>query len=193
MFKKALIILALGFGCQAAFAQKTFTVKNGVEFPANEISISYGGINFPEFANVLGGALGEAFTFGQVEIEDMTCSGCISLEYLRYVTPYIGVGVTAAAETFHLTFKDDKDPGNSVMMLAMPTFKASWFRKEHVGMYSKASVGACLAASKNDTNVIFAFQATPVGIEAGSTSIRGFAEFGIGFQSLLCAGVRYCF
>ena len=83
----------------------------------------------------------------------------------------------------------------------MPAVKFDWLRKSHFGMYSKLAVGATLRSeeytSKNDSKrdytdstVHLNWQVTAIGIEAGSTTVRGFAELGTGEQGVILAGVR---
>lgn len=193
MTKKIILIIMLTLSTQFAQAQKTYTTKKGLELPANELGISYGGMNLPEFAMVIGGVLGEAFSLGHAEIEKLSSTGCVAAEYLRYVSPYIALGATATAEGFQLKFKDSSDDGRTTFLSLMPTLKASWFRKEHFGMYSKLAAGAGASLNDKDSAMLFAFQVSPIGLEAGNAAVRGFAELGMGYQNFLCAGVRYCF
>ena len=90
----------------------------------------------------------------------------------------------------------------------MPSVKFNWLRKDHWGLYSKVAAGVTYAkfnekyydelgkniddkATAND--IVFNFQATAIGIEAGSSHVRAFTEFGIGEQGIALAGVRYKF
>ena len=85
----------------------------------------------------------------------------------------------------------------------MPAVKFDWLRREHVGLYSKAAVGASFMIERQkendgtklekDTDVMPNFQATLFGVEAGSQRFRAFAEFGVGEQGMAVAGLRYKF
>ena len=83
----------------------------------------------------------------------------------------------------------------------MPAVKFDWLRKKHFGMYSKAAVGATLRNEKynsdvsssrdyNDSEVHVNWQASFLGIEVGSPTLRGFVELGTGEQGIILAGVR---
>lgn len=191
--KKAFILLMLVLSAQFAQAQRTYTTKNGIEFPASEIGVSFGCLNLPEIAFTVGGAIGAAISMGYAEIEELNSSGCLAVEYLKYVSPSIAFGATATAERFAMKFKDDSEDDTTAIATFMPTVKASWFRREHVGMYSKVAAGAYLDMNDDDPGVGFAAQVSPIGVEVGGKNLRAFSELGFGFQSLLCAGIRFCF
>ena len=71
------------------------------------------------------------------------------------------------------------------------------------GIYSKAAVGAMMmfdkcndtAAKKssNDNSLYFMYQASLLGVEAGSNNVRAFVEGGFGEQGILLAGLRVRF
>ena len=86
----------------------------------------------------------------------------------------------------------------------IPTVKFDWLRKKHFGLYSKAGFGMSIMYESQkgengsdtdytDTSVIPNFEATLIGAEVGSETWRGFAEYGVGEQGMLCAGLRYKF
>ena len=71
-------------------------------------------------------------------------------------------------------------------------------------MYSKLAVGATLrnesfdsddpaVQDDSDTEVHVNWQASLLGIEAGSPSLRGFIELGTGEQGIALIGLRYKF
>jgi len=43
------------------------------------------------------------------------------------------------------------------------------------------------------SDLMFNFQASLIGVEAGNNHVRGFAEFGVGEQGIALAGIRYKF
>ena len=70
-------------------------------------------------------------------------------------------------------------------------------------MYSKVAAGISYVntntkdvdpsvAEEKNKDVIFNFQASLIGIEAGG-QLRGFAEFGMGEQGVILLGIRYNF
>ncbi|MBO6222450.1 MAG: hypothetical protein J6N56_01545 [Bacteroidales bacterium] len=85
----------------------------------------------------------------------------------------------------------------------MPAAKFNWLRINHFGMYSKVAAGITYihtnlgdvdptVAKEKDKNVMFNYQASLIGIEAGNR-LRGFAEFGMGEQGAILIGIRYNF
>ena len=56
----ALAVLPL----QAASPARSFVSAQGYEFPANEFSLSYGRVSYPEIAFTIGGVLGAGLSFG---------------------------------------------------------------------------------------------------------------------------------
>jgi len=91
----------------------------------------------------------------------------------------------------------------------MPVIKIRWFNAKCVSMYSKVAAGFTIANIKQtaynyqestlsepttktstDTATEFAFQLTPVAIEAGSPRVRAFAEIGFGQQGVFNLGLR---
>lgn len=98
------------------------------------------------------------------------------------------------------------------MTSIMPAVKVPWFNTRHVGMYSKAAFGGMLAHSDRvsysttdeNGNVTtttnpatnqfsWATQITPIALEVGGRSLRGYAEIGFGMQGTLLAGLKYSF
>ena len=137
--------------------------------------------------------------------------GPIGLEYYYHTSSLIGVGAVAVFNTNKMdTFY--KEVQSSLITRSyfsfLPSVKFNWLRKEHWGLYSKVAAGVTYAkfnekyydelgkniddkATAND--IVFNFQATAIGIEAGSSHVRAFTEFGIGEQGIALAGVRYKF
>ena len=86
----------------------------------------------------------------------------------------------------------------------MPAVKFDWLRMKNFGMYSKLAVGATLRNEKfnsdsssskdtSDSEVHVNWQASFLGIEAGSPTLRGFLELGTGEQGIALVGLRYKF
>ena len=178
----------------------------------NEFSLTYGTLSNSEWIE----AFGEVVTvmFGG-DTKTRNAFGPMSAEYFRRITPVVAVGAigsvssfredmmkrttTAAGET---TSEKIGDYTRSYFSF-MPAAKFNWLRKEHFGMYSKVAAGITFAntnmkdtdpsvATKKDNNVMFNFQASLIGIEAGG-QLRGFAEFGMGEQGAILVGIRYNF
>lgn len=93
----------------------------------------------------------------------------------------------------------------------MPAVKFDWVRKKNFGVYTKLAIGLTYNYEKeiqkkdgtgkdiddkevhSDTRFMGNFQASLLGLEAGSQKIRGFAELGFGEQGIILAGLRYKF
>ena len=93
----------------------------------------------------------------------------------------------------------------------MPAVKFDWVRTKNFGVYSKVGIGLTYMYEKeiqktddtgedigdkkihSESRFMGNFQASLLGIEAGSQKIRGFAELGCGEQGILLAGLRYKF
>ena len=87
----------------------------------------------------------------------------------------------------------------------MPSVKLNWLRKHNWGLYSKVAAGATYIRFAQDdyddngkktnekrtvNDLMFNFQASLIGIEAGGQNVRGFIELGVGEQGVALAGVR---
>jgi hypothetical protein len=174
----------------------------------HEVSVSYGGIPnsiwIDAFTDIVPAMFGEKH-------ETKHRIGPVGLEYYYHTSPLIGVGAVAV----FATSKQDclyKDTKTSVITKSfytvMPSIKFNWLRKEHWGLYSKVAAGATYARFNDEDcddngkktgenavskDLLFNFQASLIGVEAGSAHLRGFAEFGVGEQGMALAGLRFKF
>lgn len=209
----AILLAVLPMQAQTAEGQNKEAKARVIDTrPVNELSISYGGITLPDIAMSLGGAFATVFTFGLGKMSDMSFSGAFEAEYLHYVTPRIAVGAAAGYEHITMTmdtYNGKDENGNSQyapgkkdhisFIHLMPEIKASWFYTPRVSMYSKAAIGVAVSTDADESvkesvdNFCWALQLTPIGIDFGGRSFRGFAELGGGFQGLLVGGLRYSF
>lgn len=181
----------------AIMTAMSLNAQNGYDETKHEVAISYGVWSnsqiIDEFENVGGALVGARF-------EDEKYFGSISAEYFYHLKNWLGVGGILAygqrQEDVYLLGKKDGDIKNSYFTL-MPAVKLDWLRKPHFGMYSKLAFGATLRTEKydgdTDTEMHINWQASLVGIEAGSPTLRGFLELGTGEQGIALVGVRYKF
>jgi hypothetical protein len=142
-----------------------------------------------------------------------------NLQYLYRIAPKIKVGgaLTYQHTSTTLMVADnngtyhDAAKANNDYFTVMPVVKAMWIEKNHIGLYSKAAAGICIASNsakacsgfgaaekyideiKSDKGTSFAYQVSAIGFEAGSKNIRGFVELGYGFQGFAQAGVSVKF
>ena len=90
----------------------------------------------------------------------------------------------------------------------LPSVKFNWLRRDNWGLYSKVAAGVTYAnfndedyddngkktgESASARDLLFNYQASLLGVEAGGQHLRGFAEFGIGEQGIALAGLRFKF
>lgn len=169
----------------------------------HEIGITYGWISNSDWINVFEdvGAAMVGTTF-----EGDSYVGPVSLEYFYRFNPTVAVGGIVAygmlkQDVYLLGKKNGKDGVSTNRYLTvMPSVKFDWLRRKNFGMYSKLAAGVTLRNEKikynsrnsnhDDSELHFNWQASLVGVEAGSENVRGFAEVGIGEQGTIVVGIR---
>ena len=126
------------------------------------------------------------------------------MEYFYHINPVIGIGAIGAyaKETKDILIANENyGEAKNSFITVMPAAKFNWLRKKNFGMYSKIAAGLTFASKKEDyskgnvenqseSKVGFNFQASAIGIEAGSETIRAFVELGVGEQGVLLGGIR---
>ena len=201
----------------------------------SEISFSVGTYtpNEKGFAEAIGEGLGKAMgmgvaaiiTMGQADLKDKTqqeesYSPTFNLQYLYRVAPKVKIGASLTYQHTSVKLMAEKQSGGYLdiakatndYFTVMPVAKFMWIEKDHIGLYSKAAAGICIASKsdpkfcngvqvdpdkadrvlkeiKTDKGTRFAYQVSAIGFEAGSKNIRGFVELGYGFQGLAQAGL----
>ena len=191
----------------------------------SEISFSVGGgtPNERGIGEALGEGFAKAFISGMTgglynpneTRRDDSSTLAFNLQYLYRIAPKIKVGgaLTYQHTSTTLMVADnngtyhDAAKANNDYFTVMPVVKAMWIEKNHIGLYSKAAAGICIASNsakvcsgfgaaekyideiKSDKGTRFAYQVSAIGFEAGSKNIRGFVELGYGFQGFAQAGV----
>ena len=174
------------------------------------------------FGTAIGKTIGAIITFGQADLTDKTQKDdsfgpAINLQYLYRVAPKLKVGASLSYQRTSTTLMAADNNGKyhdvakatNDYFTVMPVFKAMWIEKNHIGLYSKAAAGICIASNKakmvngakeetpgkltdeikSDKGTRFAYQVSAIGFEAGTRNIRGFVELGYGFQGFAQAGV----
>lgn len=171
----------------------------------HEIGITYGfGCNSDVFD-----AFTKATSLGLTgqRAENTKHFGTISAEYFYHSSKTVGVGgILGYAQFKEDAYSISSDTKKSVdkesYFTIMPAVKFNWLRKNHFGMYSKLAAGISINNTKqknengsnsSDNWVLFNWQASVIGIEAGGATVRGFLELGIGEQGIGLAGIRYKF
>ena len=171
----------------------------------NEFSITYGQYTIPQFAYVMGGVLGAAFTVGHFSFENPHLIGAAGVEYVHYVNDWLGFGGTAMCDYMTATALSVASDGTKTpngkfqlgVVSVMPVVKFAWLNRAHVGLYSKLAAGAGYTFTGETEDIkdkfMFAFQATPLGVDFGGEQFRGFVEAGLGMQGIANVGVRWLF
>ena len=174
----------------------------------HEVSVSYGAVPntiwVDVFSDIIPGIFGETH-------KTKNYVGPIGLEYYYHTSSKIGVGAVAVftynnLDSFYKDVQSSQITRNYFTF--MPSMKFNWLRKNNWGMYSKVAAGVTYAHFNEEDcddngkktgekstakDLLFNFQASLIGVEAGGQHLRGFAEFGIGEQGIALAGVRFRF
>lgn len=195
MKKIVSIFLCIALMGNVAFAQTES--KKGT----TEIGISYGTMTFPQMVYVMGSVLGITVSLGHFTLENMALYGAPALMAYHYVGDRVAVGGDVAFDIMtadqYNGSDENKEYAGSFNMLAtslMPGVKIDWFDKGKFAMYSKANIGASIYSwADTKPDVLFAAQLSPVCMEFGANSIRGFAEIGFGCRGIVNVGVKKSF
>ncbi len=175
--------------------------------PLNEISVSYGaGVSLigDGIGNGIGNGLLDALG-GRKWTNDKQF-GTLGLEYFRHLNnPNVAVGGIITYSQYGEDVEHDgvkEGERTRRYFSVMPSFKYYYVNTKNFGLYSKAAAGVMLLSSeskemtgqsKNDSKLYFMYQASFLGIEAGSQNVRAFVEGGVGEQGILLAGLRFKF
>lgn len=175
--------------------------------PKHELGVSYG-IGVSLLGDGIGNAIGNGI-FDQLsgyKWEDNKQFGTLGVEYFYHLNnPNLAVGAIA---TFAKYSEDvaNKKSGEKVgdrsrtYIAFMPSVKYYWMNKKNFGVYTKAAVGGMMMKDErndletnkmsSDNILYFMYQASLLGLEAGSQNLRAFAEAGVGEQGIILIGVR---
>ena len=89
---KRIIAILLGISLLAAPSLRAQQYNEG---PENDLNFSYGYFTISQFATVLGGVFGAAFTLGYASPSSIRSTGSLQLEYLHKTCPGLTVRKTA--------------------------------------------------------------------------------------------------
>lgn len=169
--------------------------------PENDFNVSYGYFTITQFATVMGGVLGAAFTLGHASPTEILSTGSIQLEYLHKTNYWLwlGGGISGEIDTLVMQSKDSEGApsgnptkSNINTLNAFATAKANWLRREKMAMYTRLSAGV-MAAIGEETSLAPSIQLSLVGIEFGGLTNRAFVELGVGMHGILAGGYRHLF
>ena len=157
----------------------------------NEFGVYYG---FGAASDIFS-AFAHAFSFSSDDQHGYW--GPIGVEYYYHTSPVVAIG--GVASIAGCKWGNDSEDFSSKYITLMPSVKFNWLRKRNFGMYSSLSAGVMFMSHNIDDkyvtdknkNVLFMAQGTPLGMEFGSETFRGFTEFGLGEKGLITLGLRY--
>lgn len=173
----------------------------------HEVAVSIGLDSNSQWIDVLENASVIIVSGTKAQFEDKRFIGPLSAEYFYRLKPWLGVGgiFVYGNNKQDILFSGVKNGEitHSYYTL-MPAVKFDWMRTKYFGLYSKLAVGMTLRTedvdsddkdvkSEEETLTHVNWQASFIGAEAGSPTIRAFAELGFGEQGIIQAGVRYKF
>ena len=189
---KKIVVLAVAAVLSAAGMHAQESYKR------NEIAVSYGLLSNSQWLDVFEKVL-TAPLHTKVKTTNDHFIGPVTLEYMYHPKEWLAVGGDFIyGHNVCDLHEDGKHIGKAKnsYITVMPAVKFDWLRRKHFGMYSKVAAGVTFrhetdeSVNRNNSATHFNFQITPVAIEAGSESVRGFLEVGLGEQGVLAAGVR---
>ena len=169
----------------------------------NEMNLGYGRATLLDCAHVIGGVFATVFTAGYARFDNFRSYGSVNVEYFRALNKTFSVGgfVSWFGGAADYLNTDNVKVGTSSYsgFAVMPSVKAFWFRKPHVAMYSKLSVGLTMLDDYDDESdshsfdPYFAAQVGLAGVQFGGERLRGYVEIGGGMQGAVVAGLSYSF
>lgn len=197
--KKFLVMVAAAMMATVNLNAQTDDLKN-------EIGITYG-VGLSTIGDGIGsGTFGIFDSMFGYEWANRKDFGTLGVEYFRHLgNPRLAVGgiVAFASYSEDLVSKSDGQKAyerTRNYITVMPAIKYYWVNKNHFGLYSKAAVGGMLMIDKqkkmsdgstsSDNTLYINFQASLLGLEAGSKNVRGFLEAGAGEQGFALLGLR---
>ena len=171
----------------------------------NELSVSYG-LGISTIGDGLGNTIGNGLidSWSGCEWDNTKRFGTLSVEYFRHLNnPRVAVGGIVTFSRFGedvVKKESNAKVGDRTRkyISVMPSIKYYWVNGKNFGFYSKVAAGVMMlnyndSQATSSSKAYFTGQASPIGLEAGSSSFRGFIEAGAGEQGFLLAGLRVKF
>lgn len=197
--------IAIAIALFLAPATSNASTNDFQDEPKNEISVSLGELPATAILDVYTNSL----AFASCDLDgDIESSVALNVDYTRRVNKWLNLGVLVnyGRTKFDCVNQDNTPYGVDKIhsLSVLPTAKFNWFRREHVTMYSRLSLGLTYqhdhmtyndqtkADYKND-DAFLNMQVSPFGIEAGSSHVRAFTELGLGQAGMLQFGIRFRF
>ncbi len=199
---KSTIIVLLSIIMLPFFANAQKQELVTYDFDSHEVSLSYGFASATRWIDDFDNS-----TILNHVYDDGSNWGTITLNYLYRHSDYItfGLAYTYSGLKRNIIYKGSVYGNNKVdIHTIMPQFKSNWFKSDIFTLYSKVALGVSIGLEKDvitrgasagvyeDTKCVFAFQASPIGIEIGR-KFAFFLEAGFGYQGIVNGGFRFRF
>lgn len=171
----------------------------------NEISAQYAVFTGNQIVTFFKGAFTGVTSLGNFSCYEITGSGMFILQYHHAGDENIMYGFSVGYESVGQKLKDKNDVPvermlNTHCFSILGSGKIYYKNFPHFGMYAKIQAGVELASGNmiEDDHITeekkikphLAFQGTPLGLEFGGKTLRGFAEIGIGTQGIWSIGIK---
>ncbi len=176
---------------------------NAQDSPGKRITLSagYGLLTVPQIIQGTSDLLGTGLSGGLVRYEDATFTGAFIVGAKFLIGKKVTVGIDGVSEKFTKNVYNDSNDqlmgeSDGSYISLIPRLDFYWLNNPGIRLYSGIGVGASFAKqsfnSDKEDKILFAFNATPIGVEAGST-ICVYAETSLGYNGLINAGLRLRF
>lgn len=200
MKKLTLIVLALAIIALRGYSQEQ------VNYPKNQISVSYGSVSFISFLEMLPNDEATKNRGGYIEKNDYhkktrRYRGIYNVQYMRAIKPKLEIGLAANYERIDRLFNYENPKKISRIktdriyrVLCVGQFNI--INKEYARAYAKGGVGVLYeflhypdGTLDDETSILPCIEGL-AGIEYGPRLLRPFIEVGYGAQGIVTFGLR---
>ena len=194
--KKVILLVVVAIFSVTTLSAQNFDSESGAPvekakqeqvYGKNEIRVSYGALTLNQGLNLLIEMV--TITLAQM---DINLTGAINVEYMRYLTHWATIGVSASYE-YGREAKQEEVKSRHHYLTLMPTTKLFWFNRPSFGMYSRLGVGASYAYGhidgEDNSHWRPALQISGICMEAGGEKVRAYLELGWGTQGFALFGI----
>ena len=130
------------------------------------------------------------FSYGVNSILEMSAARTL-FKNLLVVGQYIGAILSYMHGTAESTVEAGRKVGFNAFTFMLST-KLDWVDINWFTFYSKAAFGMSSVSAARESQQLFDWQLSPIGLEVGG-ALRFFSEVGFGAQGIFQAGARFCF
>lgn len=173
------------------------------DFKRHEISLGYGVIPFSDIFLSFGHLFSAPFVGKNNKITSVTSDGAFNAEYGYHLTKMIAITGEISYNRNKYTVVNKYT--NEVVTNAYTDFvttlagvKFDWVNRKHFAFYSRVGLGVTLfsnpvsyiSTANTSPSAVIMFQASPVGLEGGTSFLRAYTEVGMGQNGLISFGIR---